>query len=774
MARLDDLLARIDDPALREALGVEVGSLRRRQTFGLSFERHLPETLTLPDAIIRPGVRVARKDDAHRQPLVVDALSEGMARCRTLDGETEDAAVCDLVVIKAPGEPVYPALDLIDRVAGPDQEGAPNHVLIEGENYHVLQMLNWLYAGKVDCIYIDPPYNTGAKDWKYNNDYVDRNDAFRHSKWLSMMHRRLKLAKPLLKEDGVLIVTIDENELATLRLLLGRDDLFKGWEIQIVSIVHNPKGIQGDNFAVSNEFALFVIPPGRKLINPRRLKPGESLIQNLRKWGNDSLRTTARNCFYPIYFRDGRFDGAGDVAPDDVHPPARTRALEDGRVEFWPIDAKGEERKWRYARQTVEEIAHELRLAPGRDGLEVKQVKEFGAQKTVWQEARYSAANHGTELVSNLAGAPFPFPKALYATFDCVEAVCRNRPDALVLDFFSGSGTTVHAVALMNALDGGRRRGIAVTNNEVGAEAPELLKRGLKPGDDEWEARGICRSVTFPRLRNSLLGRLPDNTPLAGRYLTGRYREEATTPEVVALAFTSSMQTKDAAARRSLANLIGVASGALAKADGYYIAAETTRDRIKNQAILLDPDALEPFIAALTEGGDHIERVSYVPPRTAAEQRHVEDAIIGALGVRTRPVEIERPISDGLPGALAYLRLGFLDPHAVEVGNHLEDLLPSLWLMAGGVGPLPTMDAGSSFLVAPVQRLALLADEAEFRTFRAAVEATSEIEWVFIITDAEEAFLEMSALLPDRIVPAQKVRLYRQYLDNFRINTDRQ
>ena len=120
------------------------------------------------------------------------------------------------------------------------------HTLIEADNYHALQLLEYLYAGKVDCIYIDPPYNTGAKDWKYNNDYVDGNDAYRHSKWLSFMQRRLQLAKKLLNPaDSVLIVTIDEKEYLHLGCLL--EELFPSAQIQMVTDVINPGGTNREN-----------------------------------------------------------------------------------------------------------------------------------------------------------------------------------------------------------------------------------------------------------------------------------------------------------------------------------------------------------------------------------------------------------------------------------------------------------------------------------------------------------------------------------------------
>ena len=144
-------------------------------------------------------------------------------------------AIDDLLLLQDLGEPLYPALVPLGELQRGG--GAPAHVVIEGENYHTLQLLTFLLTKSVDCIYIDPPYNTGARDWKYSNRFVDANDQWRHSKWLSMMERRLRLAGRLLKTDGVLIVTVDANEVHHLGLLLeqlfpaaraaSRDDMHK-------------------------------------------------------------------------------------------------------------------------------------------------------------------------------------------------------------------------------------------------------------------------------------------------------------------------------------------------------------------------------------------------------------------------------------------------------------------------------------------------------------------------------------------------------------------
>jgi adenine-specific DNA-methyltransferase len=200
MAAINDLIAQIKDDDLRNRIDAELKRLLKQKKFGLVFEDHMPE-----------------------------GLNEG---------------------------PIYPTLRIMDQVLhAPDKDLW--HALIEADNYYALQLLAYLYPGMVDCIYIDPPYNTGAKDWKYNNDYVDSSDQYRHSKWLSMMKRRLLLAKKLLNpKDSVLIVTIDEKEYLHLGCLL--EELFPEARMQMVSDVINPSGTN-DADRVSKYTSLLII-----------------------------------------------------------------------------------------------------------------------------------------------------------------------------------------------------------------------------------------------------------------------------------------------------------------------------------------------------------------------------------------------------------------------------------------------------------------------------------------------------------------------------------
>jgi len=357
-------------------------------------------------------------------------------------------------------------------------EDKPVNLLIEGDNYHALSVLNYTHKGAIDLIYIDPPYNTGAKNWKYNNDYVEVDDAYRHSKWLSMMSKRLALAKNLLTENGVLVCAIDENEVHHLGVLL--EEIFPKREMHCITIVHNPRGVQGNNFSYTHEYAYFVFRGGLKVIGPRKLKPDEIYWSNLRNWGGESLRTDARNCFYPVIVKKGKVVDFGEVPKEKFHPKKQTEEI--GEFEYiWPIDIQGIERKWRYAKQSVEGIKGLLRVKQAESRIEIEIGKPYGTVRTVWQDSRYDSAEYGTKLVHALVPeTQFDFPKSIWNTYDCLAPIISERKNAIVLDFFAGSGTTGHAVMVLNKQDEGQRQFILCTNNE----------------------NGIAEEVCYPRIRN--------------------------------------------------------------------------------------------------------------------------------------------------------------------------------------------------------------------------------------------------------------------------------
>jgi adenine-specific DNA-methyltransferase len=263
MARIDDLIGEIPDKALRIRLQREIADIKKEKKFGLVFEQHLPELVPMYEAPIRRGARVAERSKDFSRTYLVKGIRNGLAIC-TVEGGSDacEIPVADLVVVKRFGEPIFPTLRLAESITRGND--SPHNVLIEADNYHALQLLEWLYPQRIDCIYIDPPYNTGARDWKYNNDYVDKADAWRHSKWLAMMRRRLIIARRLLKPEGVLIVTIAEREVFHLGMLL--EEVFRGYLRHMVTDVVNPKGTGKHNFARVDEYVIFCVPDLAKSI----------------------------------------------------------------------------------------------------------------------------------------------------------------------------------------------------------------------------------------------------------------------------------------------------------------------------------------------------------------------------------------------------------------------------------------------------------------------------------------------------------------------------
>lgn len=558
MAAIHDLLAQVQDVALRDRLEQEINRMSKSKKFGLVFEEHLPECTPLYDIPIKRGSTVAKKTGHVSEMYEVIAIKDGIVTCvhKTLN-KMEDIPINELVAVAEFGEPIYPCLKLIDSICNAPESDIW-HTLIEADNYHALQLLDYLYAGKVDCIYIDPPYNTGAKDWKYNNNYVDSTDLYRHSKWLSFMKRRLVLAKKLLNPDNsVLIVTIDEKEYLHLGCLL--EEVFPESTIQMVSITMNHAGTgRKTDFARVNEFAFFV-RLGDAIILPE-YEYGEEhqsvLWDVLRRSELSNTRDKTKSQFYPIFInkKTGTIDSVGNPLEIDVDIASVTAPK--GCVAVFPVRDDGIETMWSCKKEELEKRVEKGYIRVGKYTPEKPQkyslsyiktgaisdietgkaviegyakdgsVKAYYTDKrkknppTVIESPLYDARIHGSGILDNIIGRErFSFPKSLYAVKDCLKYVIANNKDAIVLDFFAGSGTTLHAVNLLNAEDGGNRRCIMVTNNEVSEEeARTLSKKGLKPGDSEWENLGIARYVTWPRTVCSIKGNNIKGNPLKGKY----------------------------------------------------------------------------------------------------------------------------------------------------------------------------------------------------------------------------------------------------------------
>lgn len=575
MSRLTDLIARAKarDSALGEELEREFRALASRRAFGLNFERHRPESVELPGRPVRRGDKVRilpprgttlRGD--HRLWRVARLAGRGTAKTAHLalidadTPETAEVAVADLVVVAEFRDYIYPGLVSTGRVErGGDK---PFHTVINGENFHVLEALTYTHRGKIDAIYVDPPYNTGARDWKYNNDYVESEDLYRHSKWLAFMERRLKVAGQLLNpESSVLIVTIDEKEYLRLGLLL--EQVFPEARIQMVSALINPKGqSRADSFARTDEYIFFVafgksVPKKLPLTDDWRsaASTGSADIywQQLRRRGlRGAVRREDRpGLFYPIYVRtDGTgVDSVGEPIPLDETPsytaPKGTKVLwptrSDGSFGYWQVssDRLRDLLKRGMVRAERTEVGSIYYLKQGEakkvetgqyqvvgyraDGSIITESSEGGntfLPGTQWRISAHNAGEYGTNTLTSLVpGRRFPFPKSLYGVEDALKFFAASKPNAVILDFFAGSGTTAHAVMRLNRQDGGRRQCISVTNNEVAAdEQAALRKASLRPGDPDWEKWGICDYITKPRVSAAITGKTPEGKDIAGDY----------------------------------------------------------------------------------------------------------------------------------------------------------------------------------------------------------------------------------------------------------------
>lgn len=385
MAALDDLISQIQDESLRERIRAEMKRANRQKKFGLVFEEHLPEATPLYDIPVKRGSIVAKKGGQVADIYYVENIEDGQAACfHKASKEHVQIPVDTLVRVARFGEPIYPYLKPLDTVCNaPDSDLW--HTLIEADNYHALQLLQYLYAGKVDCIYIDPPYNTGARDWKYNNDYVDGNDQYRHSKWLSMMKKRLELAKKLLNPaDSVLIVTIDEKEYLHLGCLL--EEMFPEARMQMVSAMTNKKGsTRPGQFSRAGEyiFCLFfgtcsITQTDDNMMLPQIENDGGSddgeqkitIWNSLLRRGTAALRSDRPNLFYPIYVDKGTHkilhigeSLALEENRDSVQWPS---SVPTSAVVCWPLRKNDIEGRWQVGQDTLKKRITEHRVKAGQ------------------------------------------------------------------------------------------------------------------------------------------------------------------------------------------------------------------------------------------------------------------------------------------------------------------------------------------------------------------------------------------------------------------------
>jgi len=573
MSRLTELISQTKskDPQLGTDLEREFKALSSRREFGLNFERHRPEIVELPNRLVRKGDKVrilpergsTKKGD--QQLWIVKKIKknkkESIATIQSTtkeEKETKEINVDDLIVIAEFQDYIYPGLVSTGKVENSDDK--PYHTVINGENYHALKALTFTHKGKIDTIYIDPPYNSGARDWKYNNNYVESDDDYRHSKWLAFMERRLLEAKKLLNpKSSALILTIDEKEYLRIGMLL--EQIFPESKIQMVSSQINAKGIIRTNeLTRTNEFVFFILIGEQKLVKETQTDESSKKVrwQTLRR-GIESYRGSKKGGpaqFYPIYVNNDtdkiesigtplkpeedfrkvpKIEGCTALFPirekDSVETnwgltvPALEARLSKGYVKVFS-SGKDKKKKTVYYLTSgqIEDIDKGAMIVLERD-VNGTAVVEYVVGKatmptTQWSKISHNAQSNGSDLIKTfLDGRTFPFPKSLYAVEDALRIVVGENKEATILDFFSGSGTTAHAVMRLNKQDGGRRQSISITNNEVSAEEQlEYLKKGLRPGDEDWEKCGICDYITKPRINAAITGMTPKGEKIKGDY----------------------------------------------------------------------------------------------------------------------------------------------------------------------------------------------------------------------------------------------------------------
>jgi len=353
--------------------------------------------------------------------------------------------------------------------AGPLDEQTDG-LLIHGENFQALNLLKERYSGEVQCVYIDPPYNSQSSEILYKNTYRD-------SSWITLLENRLHAARSLEHERAVVVIAIDETEQEFLGCLL--NSVFPDRSKTCITVIHNPTGQQGNNFSSTHEYAYFMCPiDGQSIgLQERKDSPDVRPLRNVSKGAH--LRIDAANCFYPIFVKDGIIIGFGDVCSNDFHPDRMNVLRDDGVIEIYPIDSSGTERKWVFARHNVENIRSELFPKILKTGeWDIFRTKHRFNCKTVWTGKRYSANSWGSRFLNEiLQSNHFGFPKSIYTIIDCVDAALNNESSGIVLDYFAGSGTTGHAIINLNRENGGQRKYILV---EMGKHFDTVILPRLK------------------------------------------------------------------------------------------------------------------------------------------------------------------------------------------------------------------------------------------------------------------------------------------------------
>ena len=373
-----------------------------------------------------------------------------------------------------------------ERAIVSESHDAPNHILIEGDNLEALTALAYTHEGKIDVIYIDPPYNTGNKDFVYNDSFVDREDGYRHSKWLSFMNKRLQIAKSLLASGGVIFISIDDNEQAQLKLLC--DEIFGGNNFKSNSIIVNNRGgrdyggiaLQHDYILIysNNKGELNLINDHDKKFQYQDSEGGFNLME-LRNRNVKFNISNRPNLCYPFYVNPNNAD-ANNLLEISLEP-------KDGFVEVYPAKSNGIQTVWRWGKEEKSRanLNKQIFGKVNRNGgymIVQKYRKTTKMQRSIWDEKEFVNERGSEVLKEILTQNIFSYPKSV-ATIKRVLELGTNSIST-ILDFFAGSGTTLHATMQLNAEDGGHRKCILVTNNE----------------------NNICEKVTYERNKRVIQG----------------------------------------------------------------------------------------------------------------------------------------------------------------------------------------------------------------------------------------------------------------------------
>lgn len=655
MSRLNDLLRqlRAKDPQLADDLEREVSALADRRSFGLNFERHVPEAVELPGRRVRKGDKVRILPPRGTMPTKADEKLFRVARVvraghvRTadlvpLDGEDNRAVdAVDLVVVAEFRDPIYPGLVSTGRVErGGDK---PFHTVIHAENYHALQTLLFTHRSKIDCIYIDPPYNTGSSEWIYNDRYVGGDDLYLHSKWLAFMERRLMLARDLLRETGIIIVAIGDDEHHRLRMLL--DQVFG--DANFISDVVWQGGRKNDSRYVSNaaDYMLVYARDESALVTAgirwaeRKSGVDDALTAATRAWeeaqsdheiATKSFRSWLRErraslsdgvARYNAIDSHGRVYFAGDLSSPSPRPNLRFDLLHPTTGQPVKMHPNG----WRANPEAMGRLIQQDRVLFGSDHTSTAYFKRYLDEQTdetvgsVFERDRRASNAH---LKTILGDARFPNPKdhgVLMRWFRL--AVPR---DGLVLDFFGGSGSTTEAVIRLNAEDSGTRQSILVTNNELEAnEAKRLAKAGHRRGDAEWKSRGVHEYVTRPRIFAVVTGVRPDGSTYDNAV--------AANVEFFDLSYEAPLRVSSHREFQRIASLLWLRAGSRGRriedvSAGWDVA--------ETYGVLADLDCTEEFIKAIAA------EPSALFAFVVTDEEHLFQAVVRDLPHHVEPVRL--------------------------------------------------------------------------------------------------------------------------------------